>query len=475
MAGSRVFRGLAVAHLIAGVAYLSWRLTAGWLGTELSSVFLAAELYSFAAAVSFCLSHYRKPQARTYPTRLALADWPSVTICIMRRWDSVAATVQSARSALEIDYPWHRLFVVIVDVEADPAMQEAAQGIPCEYLACPSPTTDPLAYACEQVNTDFVGWIQAGHLVSSNYAQAMLPYFFDFPDRAPILNRTGFVQPTLRTLGSRHPDHPLQQLIPLGSFDGDIAPFLGSGALFRRAALAGIPSIDWRRPVRLGSRIHAQGWTSHHCSETEVQGTLLPIRNRRVALLSVLDALMRGLGRRGSGLPKLSQTQGFAYLWLTLWSLSGLPTLVYLGIPLWYLTTGQAPVTDFAGLFLAWFLPYFILGRLAWLAAYAQMGWRRAWQSERHTGSQFFQSILALIQVLSGRQPHIDKTSQWTLGSQALLIFLTLGVVSYRLGTLRDLDDLGIPRLGFVMAMIWIIYDLALLTVQPLDWRWRKG
>ncbi len=483
---------MVVAHWVAGVAYLSWRCTAGLMGSSLvlSLLFLGAEFYAFAVAVGFGLSHFasqeplgsspspsQDPDSRQDPSflassnrailpplRLALGELPSVTVVIQRRWDSVEITAQTARSALQLRYPWHRLFVVILDAEEDNKMRRAAAQIPCEYVVCAQ--QDPLVDALAQTSGEFIFWLQPGHLPEANGLEAMLPYFYDFPTKAPILNSTAFVQATLRTLGRPFPDHPLQQLIPLGSFNSGIAPLLGTGMVMRRAVLESIAYLDVRRPVRLGSQLHRRGWVSHVCSQTEVQGGLLPLRNRRVALLAVLDACVFGLLR---GWPQLNPTQWIAYLRLLLWSLSGLPLLGYFGIPLWFLLTGQTPVPAFDGIYLAWVSPYVVLGLVVWGMVYRSYGLQRAWQAERYTGAQFFQSIMAAIQAMREMPPHPDRPSQLTLGSQAMMIVLTLGIVGYRLGKFQDLDQLGIPPLGVGITLVWVLCNLLVLSVRPLD------
>lgn len=487
MTRTRVFQGLIVAHFVAGAVYLGWRLTAG-MGSSwgLSLLFLGAEAYGFATALSFGLSHFasppvagldpqaRDPQARSEPSpsgsagsalpNLALAELPSITVVISRRWDSVQTTAQTAKAALQIRYPWHRLFVTILDAEADETMRQVATQIPCEYWVCQQP--DPLQDVLKKSSGEFILWLQPGHLPDPGVLEAMVPYFYDFPHKAPILNRTGFVQATLRTVGRPFPDHPLQQLIPLGGFAAGIAPLLGTGTVIRRQALEQIDNPDVRRPLRLGSQLHRLGWRSEVCGGAEVQGGLLPLRNRRVALLSVLDGIIFGLL---GGRPQISRVQSLGYLHLLLWTLSGWPHLIFFTMPLWFLLTGATPVPAFDQVWLAWILPYLGSGVAVWIAAYHSFGLKRAWQAQRYSGAQFFQSIVATIQAIREVSPHPDQPSQLTLGSQAAMILVSLGVVILRLGQFRELDELGIPPLGLGIALVWIIYNLVILSVRPLD------
>ncbi|MFS8894428.1 hypothetical protein [Synechococcus sp. O70.1] len=243
---AHLFRWVGLLHLIAGVAYLYWRITEGL--TDLGSLlFWGAEAYVWLAAVGFTLSRYAQVPSETLPSpevlQPAFSQLPRVDVLVIRQRDSLEATRQTVLSALRLDYPWERLFVHIVDRVEDREMAKVAQAIPCEYWPCPSPTTDPLAYllGSGHLQGEYLLLLQPGHFVEPDFLWQTLPLFYDFPERAPIANSTGFVQAMLRTLGRPQAVHPLQQLLAVGSHGYQAAPLLGSGCLIRRAALEGIP------------------------------------------------------------------------------------------------------------------------------------------------------------------------------------------------------------------------------------------
>lgn len=371
-----LFRWAGLLHLIAGVMYLYWRLTAGLMDLG-SLLFWGAELYVWLAAVGFTLSRYPQVPRETIPSpevlRRSFFQLPRVDVLVLRQWDSLEATRQTVLSALHLDYPWERLFVHIVDRVEDEEMAKAARAIPCEYWACPSPTTDPLAYAMgsPHIQGEYLLLVQPGHFLERDFLWQTLPHFYDSPERAPIVNRTGFVQAMLRTLGQPRAVHPLQQLLAVGSQGYQAAPLLGSGCLIRRKALEGIPRIDIRRPVQLGCQMHCRGWQSQLVRQTQVTGVLLPLRNRRVALLALFSALREN---PFWGKPT-TQQQRFQYLWLALWAAGGMAELVYLAVPMVFLCTGWMPVPAFDRVFFAWFLPYALLGRISWLLAFPPHLW----------------------------------------------------------------------------------------------------
>jgi hypothetical protein len=61
------FRWVGLLHLIAGVAYLYWRITEGLTGLG-SLLFWGAEAYVWLAAVGFTLSRYAQVPSETLPS-----------------------------------------------------------------------------------------------------------------------------------------------------------------------------------------------------------------------------------------------------------------------------------------------------------------------------------------------------------------------------------------------------------------------
>lgn len=459
-----LFRILAIAHLLSGVMYLYWRFTSG-LGDTLwvSLPFLAAELFTLITSITFALSRFEKPFS---PLPLDLTDPPYIDVFILCRWKSHAGAEQTARCAAQLDYPWHRLFIHIVDLQKEEAKKEAllkeiAKKIPCEYLICP--TADPVSYILNDISTfgEYLLILDPGHLPEQEFLLQALPYFQD-----PVV---AYVQAQLGTVGHFGSDglfpvgdHPLQQILLCNH--GDIAPYLGSGVLVRRQALQSIQDRwDPQRPVLMGAFMHQEGWKSYLLPELRLVGALPPLRNRRVALLAILDSLKLNLFFKG----KATQAQRFQYLWFGFWSTSGLVSIAYFIIPCIFLWFGKAPVSAFDSTFFLWFLPYLGLGRLVLLAAFPQkLG--SILQSERQMWSQFFQSIQAIVQSARQQQdPMIDYPIQTSLGAQALFILLTISAIVS--GSWHFLHEWEISGVEFTFVILWSLYNLFLLSAKPAD------
>jgi cellulose synthase (UDP-forming) len=86
-----LFRWAGLLHLIAGVMYLYWRLTAGLMDLG-SLLFWGAELYVWLAAVGFTLSRYPQVPRETIPSpevlRRSFFQLPRVDVLVLRQWDS---------------------------------------------------------------------------------------------------------------------------------------------------------------------------------------------------------------------------------------------------------------------------------------------------------------------------------------------------------------------------------------------------
>ena len=434
----------------------------------LSWAFLLAEGFTWVGALEFSLSRIqlRISSDRLFPAlRQSLAELPSVDVLIVRRGESIAATYQTARLAAQLDYPWHRLFVRIVDCDRDISLKRAAQAVPCKYCALNESRPRALEAILQQelLLGDYLLILEPGQLVESQLLQRVLPYFYDTHATAPIANRTGYVQPVLKQVGKHSLTHPLQRLVPFGEQGGDCAPLLGAGALFRRRALAELPQINWDHPVRLGVELHIRGWESYLCRTTTITGISIPYCGRLMSLVALQHALRLLPWWRIA----VTQTQSCQYLWLALWSTSGFAAVLYFFVPIWYLWTERAPVPAFNLVFLAWFLPYAIAGRLTWLVSISPSSWRSTWLAERQSGAQFFQSIQATVLALRSPLATAKQPSWCSFIPQGIAILLTLSAIL--VGVVRLFNSssrASIVAIAFSLA--WATYNLVLLSVVPL-------
>ncbi|MEN9250952.1 MAG: hypothetical protein Q6L58_00770 [Thermostichales cyanobacterium BF3_bins_165] len=444
-----VFPLLAVLHLIVGVSYLVWRLTEGVGPVKLwSLVVWMAEVFFWGAALGWSLSCLGR---RPIPVHPELAADVDVDVWLIRRWDSLSAVQQSLRAIQGLDYPQERLHVRLLDLEDNQPLRSVLESQGVAYFPCPE-LRDPWEVALSLSMSPVLLFLEPGHLPDPDLLRRGLPVLLAEAEVA-------YVQAQLRALGQPQVIHPLQQITVVGQDGHGVAPLLGTGCLIRREALAQITPLDSRQPLTLGSRLHRLGWRGE-LLPAQVTGVLLPLRNRRVALLGILNALKVNPILGGQA----SQLQRFQYLWLGLWSLSGWATLIYLLVPVVYLIWGIPPVPSFNKAYWLRFLPYILLGRLAWIWAFwGSLG--LAWQAERQMGSQFFQSLQAAGQWLLGQKAYREQPSQWSIWPQVVMTGLLL--VAIVVGCLRFAEDWEISWAALIFALLWSIYGLAIVTARP--------
>ncbi|GAB4218156.1 MAG: hypothetical protein OHK0012_25770 [Synechococcales cyanobacterium] len=451
------FLWVAVLHLVLGVVYLLWRVLEG-MGDPAWWAWLVwfAEVFLWGLTLAWMLSRWVAPQhslGTGFPTPNDAPDFPNIDVWLFRRWDSWLAIEQTLNTLQAMSYPQDHLRVRVVDLEDAPEIRQQVIARGGLYTICEG-TRDPWQCALAETpeTTAFIVMLDPGHLPDQQFLPGSLTIF----QRSP---QVAYGQALLRSLGQTQTDHPLQTIYIRACDTSGMVPLLGTGCMVRRQALLDLGSLDSRQPVKMGYRLHGRGWLSF-ALPSQVTGALLPLRNRRHALLAVLNALKPD----PHGLVHMTLPQRYHYVWLGLWSMSGWATLTYLLVPILYLGWGIAPVPTLGLPFWPWFVPYIATGRLAWSVAF----WGsldQAWQAERQTGSQFFQSLRATWQWLRGHVAYRERPSQWSVWPQVVMVLLTLTAIIG--GCLRFAHNWDIGWGSLIFALLWSVYNLAILTARP--------
>lgn len=139
-----LFRYLAEINLIFGAWYLQWRITnsinfdALWLSIAL----LLAEIFSFFGGVMFVIGLWR-PLVRQIKSldqltpSLPTSDWPSVDVFIACYNEPTAIIEETAKAALEIDYPATKLRVYVLDDGNSAQVRAMTERLGIEDLQSP--------------------------------------------------------------------------------------------------------------------------------------------------------------------------------------------------------------------------------------------------------------------------------------------------------------------------------------------------
>ena len=139
-----LFRYLAIINLILGAWYLTWRTTdsVNWSAWWIAIPLLLAEIYGYLGGTLFVIGLWRplerqaKPLAHLTPTFPRTA-WPTVDVFITCYNEPAEMVADTARAALNLDYPAHKLRVYILDDGNSPDMRAMAEQLCLEDLQSP--------------------------------------------------------------------------------------------------------------------------------------------------------------------------------------------------------------------------------------------------------------------------------------------------------------------------------------------------
>jgi cellulose synthase (UDP-forming) len=269
-----LLRSLAVAALLWGLGYLTWRI--GWSGEGASPVafamLLVTEIYGlWALATLTWFSWSRRPTVRPPATPGRPVD---VYVCTYDEpTEVVAATLAGCRA---LAYP-HTTY--LLDDGRRPEMEELAKVAGARYLTRPDNShakAGNINAALPRTDGELVLMLDADHVPMPDALDAMVGYFDD--------ERMGLVQSphdffnhdsVQHYVVGRHEQSLFYRVICPGKDRHGAAYWCGSAALIRRAALLEIGGVatetiaeDFHTTIRMQRR----GWKSRYHDEVLVQG-----------------------------------------------------------------------------------------------------------------------------------------------------------------------------------------------------------
>ncbi|MGY1724068.1 glycosyltransferase [Blastococcus sp. SYSU DS0533] len=245
-----------------------------------------------------------------------------------------------------------------------------------------------------------------------------------------------------------------------------------------------LATISVTEDMATAMRLHALGWRTVYHHEVlarglapEDLGTMLQQRLRWSQ--GTLQVMLREnpLVQRG-----LSAGQRLMYL-ATMWSyLSGFAAVVYIAAPVLYLFFGIRPVESFGGDFLIRLAPYLLATQLLFLVVGYGI---RTWRGQQYSLALFPLWIRACTtavgNVVFGRSLGFvvtPKTRQESSGFPWRLVLpqlITIGllVTALVVGLVRLALGLAPTAVGTWVNVVWVLYDLVVLSVIIQAGRYR--
>ena len=236
-----------------------------------------------------------------------------------------------------------------------------------------------------------------------------------------------------------------------------------------------LATISVTEDMATAMQLHALGWRSVYHHETLAEGlapedlrTMLTQRLRWAQ--GTLQVLLRDNPLTKKGLDAGQRLMYFA----TMWSyLSGFTAVIYIAAPVIYLLFGVLPVTAWTVDFFVRFLPYFLVNQILFVVVAKGL---RTWRGQQYSLALFPVWIAACVSafrdVVLGKSLNFVVTKKdgrasggppwrqiWPqLTAMALLaIAAVVGLIRVGIGTADGT--------GTLVNTVWVIYDLAVLSV----------
>ena len=408
--------------ILTSIRHLLWR---GYETLDFSSplaigisvlIYGAEVLAFFAMTIGYFQVWGQSEHQAVTLANFAPEQLPTVDVMVCTYGEPVSVLYRSLVGCMSMDYPKKTVF--LCDDGNRPEMKELAERLGVTYITRPNNThakAGNLNNAMQYSNSDLVLVFDADHVPCKSFLQETVGFFVD--------DRLGFVQtpqhfftddPFQRNLLAAQQINNEQDLffhvIQPGNDYWGAAFFAGSGAIFRRAALASVGGFAVEtitEDVHTGMRIHGKGWKSLYYNRDLAAGMaqdsfadVIKQRLRWARGMTQIYCLENPLFARG-----LSLAQRLCYFTGIWYFFHGLPRLIFMIAPLFFLLFGYKTVNSGFVEVLIYYVPSFLATTLGYTII--SRGVRHSFWSEVYEAC--FCVYLSLTTFLTFLSPHRAK------------------------------------------------------------------
>jgi cellulose synthase (UDP-forming) len=470
--------------------YLAWRATQTLnlvepAGLLVSGSLLFAELYSFSTVVLLLVQVGLSGGARHSPPPPALSPHeraPTVDVLVPIYSESLEILDRTLTGAMAMRYPSFTVHVCDDSQRAEVAALAAEHG--AQYLRGPRrhAKAGNLNDALSRTTGELVVVLDTDHIPSESFLERTVPYFRD--------ERMGFVQTPhhfcnadifQRTLGAQVPSEQdlFNHGIQCGRDGWGGAFFVGSGAVFRRAAIdsvGGFNLMSITEDIHTSQKLHAQGWRSAFVDEDLAVGLAAEcleahLVQRRRWMLGCLQIFLRDNPLFQRGLPLRHRVGYFASLYYFLFPLA---RVAFWATPAWFLLFHLHPLFADVSELLGYLAPAMILLPLASTALLPR--WPRLLWGLLHEYLVCFPLLRSMIDLVLPKRLSFKVTPKGIVAParrfdlrSSRLTLLAAGVMVIAVAKgVTEFVWFGIEKDAYFFNVSWAVANLVLLAAALL-------
>ncbi len=414
-------------------------------------------------------------------SRFTPEQLPTVDIMVCTYGEPVSVLYRSLVGCQGIDYPKKEVY--LCDDGNRPEMKALAERLGVHYISREQnihAKAGNLNNALKYSKGELVLVFDADHVPAKSFLNETVGFFID--------ERLGFVQtpqhfftedPFQRNLLSTRAINNEQDLffhvIQPGNDYWGAAFFAGSGALFRRRALESVGGFAVEtitEDVHTGMRIHAAGWKSIYYNRDLAAGMaqesfadFIKQRLRWARGMTQIFCLENPMFKGG-----LSLSQRLCYFTGIWYFFHGLPRVVFMVAPLFFLLFGLKTINSGFVEVLVYYLPSFLLATMGY--THISRGVRHSFWSEVYeTAFCIYLTLTTSLTFLSPRRAKFRVTPKgglterlnfnWRIVFPQVMI-AALTIVGIGMAVVRGVytpDYAG----GIYTNFFWSLYNLVLL------------
>jgi cellulose synthase (UDP-forming) len=492
---ARRSRAAKIAFLLVALAicvrYLGWRFgnTLNFyetLGPVISIGLWLAELYSFSTVVLLAVQMGTRTRTEA-PPRPTPDPLPTVDVLIPIYSESLEILDKTLTAATAMRYPAKRIYVCD-DSHRDAVAQLAAEH-GAAYIRGPRKHAKAgnLNQAIAQTDGELIAVFDTDHVPVETFLDETVPCFSD-PGVGFVQTPHHFYNPDIfqRALGagSAVPNEQdmFNHAIQAGRDSWGGAFFVGSGAVFRRRAIAGLGGfklMSITEDIHTSQHLHAAGWKSVFVDKDLAVGLTAEnlagyLVQRRRWMLGCLQIFFRDNPLFCRGLSLRHRLGYFASLYYFFFPLA---RVVFWVTPLMFLLFHLHPLFADVSVLLAYLLPYLVVLPLA--SRLLVPGWPRfMWGTSYEMATSFSLARAMLDLILPARlgfkvtpKGITSEKRRFDLASSRLtLVAAAITAIAVVKG-LFEVQYFGIERDAYFFNLLWAgAYLIQLSAALLVGW-----